>query len=200
MDLESHFFGDDELSPQTPEDRIKKAALACIEETGLDGVTVRAIAAKAGQNVAAINYYFRSKDRLIDEALRYSWKNFMSDLEAISQTAGTYREKLELLVRFVVEGAYRYPKTMRAIVAESSTLRKESSDYFFTTIKSFSTADSSANDPTLGSIQLIAFGLLLGFAQDWIGQVMALDLSEESARIELTSRLSSRLFPLPAGE
>jgi len=38
---------------------------------GFHGITVRKIAAKAGVNVAAVNYYFGSKENLISEALAY---------------------------------------------------------------------------------------------------------------------------------
>jgi AcrR family transcriptional regulator len=49
------------------EDRILEAAVACIEEYGVHRLTVRRIAAKAGVNTAAINYYFRTKEQLMDK-------------------------------------------------------------------------------------------------------------------------------------
>lgn len=49
------------------QEKILKAALACIEEEGFQNVTVRKIAQRAGVNVAAINYYFSSKKQLMEE-------------------------------------------------------------------------------------------------------------------------------------
>jgi DNA-binding transcriptional regulator YbjK len=46
------------------------AAIHLIGEHGLDAVTHRAVAAEAGVPAASTSYYFRSKDELIDEALR----------------------------------------------------------------------------------------------------------------------------------
>lgn len=54
---------------QSVRERIFLAALACIEQQGIDNVTVRGIAKEANVNSAAINYYFGTKDRLIEQVL-----------------------------------------------------------------------------------------------------------------------------------
>src|SRR3954467_5079961 len=46
------------------------AAIHLIGSQGIDAVTHRAVAAAAGVSPASTSYYFRSKDELIDEALR----------------------------------------------------------------------------------------------------------------------------------
>ena len=55
------------------EDIVKQIMIAlieCIEEEGIQKVTVRKIADKARVNPAAINYYFGSKENLIEETLK----------------------------------------------------------------------------------------------------------------------------------
>lgn len=47
------------------------AAGELFADHGLEGTSVRAIAEKAGANVAAINYHFGSKENLYTEVLRY---------------------------------------------------------------------------------------------------------------------------------
>src|SRR5690606_4695631 len=72
---------------------------------GIDTVTIRDIAAAAGQkNGAAINYYFRSKDDLISEILDDAASavdahrtRLVDDLEASGRTI-TVREILRVLV------------------------------------------------------------------------------------------------------
>ncbi|MBN1304440.1 MAG: TetR/AcrR family transcriptional regulator [Anaerolineales bacterium] len=59
-----------ENSTSTKE-KILKATLEIINSEGISKVTVRKIAAMAGVNIAAVNYHFGSKERVIDEALGY---------------------------------------------------------------------------------------------------------------------------------
>jgi AcrR family transcriptional regulator len=47
------------------------AAGELFAENGLDGTSIRAIAEKAGANIAAVNYHFGSKENLYREVLRY---------------------------------------------------------------------------------------------------------------------------------
>lgn len=50
--------------------RIRTYARQLMCEKGIENVTIREIAAAAGANVAAINYHFRSKERLTFEVFR----------------------------------------------------------------------------------------------------------------------------------
>ncbi|HHW74482.1 MAG TPA: helix-turn-helix transcriptional regulator, partial [Firmicutes bacterium] len=50
--------------------RIMKTAVEMIGREGNLNVTIREIAEKAGVNIAAINYYFSSKENLIEEVER----------------------------------------------------------------------------------------------------------------------------------
>lgn len=55
-------------------DRILQAALEVFAERGFKAGTVRDICARAGVNVASVNYYFRSKESLYREAMAYSFR------------------------------------------------------------------------------------------------------------------------------
>ena len=46
---------------ETPRERLVEAAIQEMERRGLSQLTVRAVAAAAQMNVAAVNYHFRSK-------------------------------------------------------------------------------------------------------------------------------------------
>jgi AcrR family transcriptional regulator len=56
-------------NPSHATERLVAAAVACIGRDGIDAVTTRAIAREAGMNIAAVNYYFASKDALLEIAL-----------------------------------------------------------------------------------------------------------------------------------
>ena len=49
-------------------DRILIAAVDSLEEYGITGATTRVIAQRANVNIASINYYFRSKEKLLIQA------------------------------------------------------------------------------------------------------------------------------------
>ncbi|MFQ6083162.1 MAG: TetR/AcrR family transcriptional regulator [Candidatus Aminicenantia bacterium] len=51
-------------------EKIILATINCIEKGGIQGVTIRGIAKEAKVNSAAINYYFGTKEKLVDEALK----------------------------------------------------------------------------------------------------------------------------------
>ena len=63
--------------PLDTRERLLDAAETLYAEKGLEGVSVRAITAKARANLAAVGYHFGSKDALIQEVIRrrYQWLN-----------------------------------------------------------------------------------------------------------------------------
>jgi len=58
-------------SDKPVQDRLLDAAEGLFGEHGFDNISVRKIAAKAGCNLAAVNYYFGSKDKLYIEVWRH---------------------------------------------------------------------------------------------------------------------------------
>jgi len=117
----------DEASAQ---EKIVLAAIDCIEEEGIQDVTVRSIAAKAGVNIAAINYYFRSKDNLMAVVIESTTKHFVGDLmEYLDRTDIDIRDRLRRLLRYLVDGAMRFPRISLANVYEVLVEGKE--DAFF---------------------------------------------------------------------
>lgn len=55
-----------------PPERIVLATIGCVERHGVTGTTVRRIAEEAGVNIAAINYYFGSKEKLLETAFAHT--------------------------------------------------------------------------------------------------------------------------------
>ncbi|WP_313618535.1 TetR family transcriptional regulator [Agrobacterium sp.] len=96
---------------EDPRDRIIAAARAVFIEQGFDLATVREITLRADVNVAAINYYFGSKDELISEVLSIMMEPYTSAriaaLEACQSAAQpgtpTLQGVAEALVRPMVQ-------------------------------------------------------------------------------------------------
>ncbi|WP_170319548.1 TetR/AcrR family transcriptional regulator [Polyangium spumosum] len=100
-------------------ERIMEAAIEVVAREGIESLTVRAIAQRAGVNVAAINYYFGSKERLVEAVLARTLENGLGgqlrELDAcIEAERGDVRVALERFVRELLPDAVRYPRLSAA--------------------------------------------------------------------------------------
>lgn len=103
------------MTKNDPQQLILEAVITCIEKYGLEKTTTRKIAREAGTNIASINYYFRSKDDLIAQALDVTLQHMKDDLIDIVQDA---ERSFDLILRawmeYLIEGAQRYPNVFMA--------------------------------------------------------------------------------------
>lgn len=80
-------------------------------EQGIDAVSLRSITAQAGVNLAAINYHFRSKDRLVQEVFARRIRPLNEErlmlLENAESKAGTDPLQVEAVLRALFEPAIR---------------------------------------------------------------------------------------------
>ena len=111
-----------------PRERIIEATLDGIDRVGVAGLTVRVIAAEADVNGAAINYYFGTQDRLLEEVLdragRTGQWGTLDELAAlIEDNRGDVRAGLEefvqrhaghLAARALQESNQELPKAIHA--------------------------------------------------------------------------------------
>ncbi len=94
---------------------ILEAVVTCIERYGIDKVTTRKIAVEAGTNIASINYYFRSKDDLIEETLSMTIRHMMEDVfQAIDDAEHPFEVVLRDVLFYLLDGAHRFPGISRA--------------------------------------------------------------------------------------
>jgi AcrR family transcriptional regulator len=96
-------------------ERIYMATVRIIGKEGVRALTTRKIAQEAGVNIAAINYYYGSKDKLVEEALNGTLKemtDFPSDLldvEALELPA-----RLQAFFQGLMGSMLKYPGIPRA--------------------------------------------------------------------------------------
>jgi AcrR family transcriptional regulator len=107
--------------------RILDAALECISQTSVSALSVRAIAARAGVNVATAHYYFRTKDALVTEALHLFFAPLAARFEAIIAGPGSEKERLLAFLVFYSEQVHRNPGIFTSVVEAiiASNIRKE---------------------------------------------------------------------------
>ncbi|MCD4751818.1 MAG: TetR/AcrR family transcriptional regulator [Anaerolineaceae bacterium] len=101
------------------EQKIIQSTIKCIELYGMNNATNRRIAAMAEVNIAAINYYFRSKQNLLDQVMEISLDNAFDweDLNKLpSETPLQWC--IEIFVYLSLE-ACNYPGLTRAHLYET---------------------------------------------------------------------------------
>jgi AcrR family transcriptional regulator len=102
-------------SAAPPPQRLIDAAIQEIERHGLAHLTVRAVAAAAGMNVAAVNYYFRSKEALVAAALEGTIRHMVQDTEElIARMPEDPVRVLAELLGYYLEGGLRFRQIGKA--------------------------------------------------------------------------------------
>jgi AcrR family transcriptional regulator len=114
----------DDLAPPAPDSppaRILAAARDLCAEHGFTGLTVRAVAQQAGVNPAMINYYFGTKDRLVDALLTQQVHQLMNDVvRGLDQDAAGEQVLAEFPLR-ILESFRSDPQRMHLIRVAVST-------------------------------------------------------------------------------
>jgi AcrR family transcriptional regulator len=113
--------------------RLLGAAVELFGEKGLEGATVREIAARAGQNVAAIAYHFGSKEKLyfaVLEGVVRELRHRLGDVFAEIQAIGERREPapaeaLRLLKTFLREVYLRMISRDEAVAIVQLIVREQ---------------------------------------------------------------------------
>ncbi len=100
--------------PNTVEQKIIDAAIECIEIYGVQGATNRKIAEAAGVNNAAINYYFRSKENLIQRCMEVTLENAFDFKDYESLPGNTARERCAAIFNDLIAGGTQYPGLTRS--------------------------------------------------------------------------------------
>jgi len=120
------------MSPETSPvmERIISATIECINRTGLEGLTTRVIAQQAGVNSAAVNYYFGSKDNLVEKALSRAMSE-MSAMpgEILGDESIDPKARVRVLFESMIEGVLLYPGLVRAEISAPLMLGDEKAPF-----------------------------------------------------------------------
>lgn len=80
------------------EEKIKAAAKKVFMNKGFDGCSVRDIAKEVGSNVALLNYYFRSKEKLFELIFEGAMSDFLQSMIEVFSSELSLKEKTTLLI------------------------------------------------------------------------------------------------------
>ncbi|MET9900211.1 TetR/AcrR family transcriptional regulator C-terminal domain-containing protein [Streptomyces sp. NPDC006446] len=78
-------------SPKLDKKQVVETALRLLNETGLDGLTLRAIAKELNVQAPALYWHFKNKQELLDEMATEMYRRMVEDAAA---TPGGWRERL----------------------------------------------------------------------------------------------------------
>src|ERR1700712_7216 len=86
------------------EEKIKEAARRVFTRKGYDATRTRDIAEESGYNLALINYYFRSKEKLFDLIMVEHLQFFIHSIKGIlDDRETTLKEKVRILVGHYID-------------------------------------------------------------------------------------------------
>jgi AcrR family transcriptional regulator len=191
-----------EANSLSVEDRIVQAAIECIERYGIQGATNRKIAALAGVNNAAINYYFRSKEVLVERCMRVTLDNAF-DWEDIANLPGrTARERCAAIFNDLIQGGINYPGLTRShffdLISQGNyqSLAVEKLNEFVENLAKDldqKGAGLEANELRLACVQITSAAMMVILAPQLFAP-FGFDLRDPATRHSFVNRLVDRLL------
>ncbi len=110
------------------EEKIKEVATSLFMKNGFAATKTRDIAEKAGINLALLNYYYRSKEKLFNKIMMEAISVFMKSIFKIFQDETTsLEEKFELISTKYIDRIKSNPDIPNFILNE---LRRRPEDFF----------------------------------------------------------------------
>ncbi len=92
------------VKDSSAEEKIKEAARKLFTQKGFDAVKTRDIAEEAGINLALLNYYFRSKQKLFDIIMQENMEQFIQGIALkVGNPDTTMEEKIVKIVEAYID-------------------------------------------------------------------------------------------------
>ncbi|QQK77327.1 forespore capture DNA-binding protein RefZ [Salicibibacter cibarius] len=119
---------------QGTKDKVAEAAIDLFMTKGYSGTSVRAIADRAGVNVALISYYFGGKKGMLENLINTYLEGYLKEIEeALEQTSGSFERLLA-----IIEAALQFQQThhrmarlvLRELTLDSILVREVMASYY----------------------------------------------------------------------
>ncbi len=113
------------------EERIKHAARKLFTQKGYAATKTRDIAEESGINLALLNYYFRSKEKLFQLIMQESLQEFIQGIvQTFNDEKMSIDKKIELLADHYISMLMRYPDLPLFILSELRSHPEKSASQF----------------------------------------------------------------------
>jgi len=101
------------------EEKIKNAARTVFHKKGFAAARTRDIAEEAGINLALLNYYFRSKEKLFNIVMLETFQSFFASISQVFNEPGsTLEEKIEKFASNYIDLLFQEPEIPLFIISE----------------------------------------------------------------------------------
>ncbi len=108
-----------EIKDISTEEKIKNAARIVFQRKGFAATRTRDIAEEAGINLALLNYYFRSKEKLFDIVILETLSHFLQTMVSVFNDESTsFEKKIELIAENYINFGIEYPDAPLFILDE----------------------------------------------------------------------------------
>ena len=98
------------IKETSTEEKIKEAARKLFTQKGFAATRTRDIAEEAGINLALLNYYFRSKQKLFDLIMLENFRQFIQGISVrVYDETATIDEKIEKIVTAYIDFLTQHP-------------------------------------------------------------------------------------------
>ncbi|MDD4172121.1 MAG: TetR/AcrR family transcriptional regulator [Syntrophomonas sp.] len=104
------------LNCLTTKEKIIKTTMTMIAEEGLQSITIRKIAAKAGVNVAAVNYHFGCKNAVINESLSTVTDLLKNAFQNLNDDNRDDITNLSMFINEYTDIMFQYPDILKNMI------------------------------------------------------------------------------------
>ncbi|EJW20112.1 TetR/AcrR family transcriptional regulator [Paenibacillus alvei] len=109
--------------------KILSAALDILKQEGFEHITIRKIAARSNANIALINYYFGSKDMLINEAIKELLSGFRSAFDVLDERSISPLARLRTFLIQYVQVIQQYPEIITRTMTAGAAMFASQQEY-----------------------------------------------------------------------
>ncbi len=175
------------MAADTTKEQLIEATLALLEEEGnSSSLTARKIAARAGANLAMINYHFGSRDALINLAVQRIIALHAKNLSSTPPHTASPRDKLTLFLTQMSDITLNYSELTKASIPYVLLQGEMDHPYYILPyITEYFGGMRSEGECRIIAYQLVSFFQLVFYRSEDFRRYSGLDINDKTQRDEL---------------
>ena len=188
--------------PEVARDRILAVARDLFTRQGFDGTSVREITSQANVNLGAITYHFGSKEALYHTVVEDLTGPLVQTIAGAAQRDGPALDRLETIVRAVLEHVARHPGTPAVLLRElasdrplpppmAAAMKRNLGALIATITEGQRDGTIRSGDPVLLALSVVAQPFFFTIAARLIREASGLDRGDPAVRERIVDHLAT---------